>query len=97
MNLKNILVSPIVTEKSSQQMDKGRYVFKVLPEVSKNQLKVAVEQAFGVKVRQVWSSNMLGKVKRVGNSRRLTNRNDWKKMTVQLDKDQKIALFEAEK
>jgi len=97
MNIKDALISPIVTEKSSGLIEKGRYAFKVGSGVNKNQARQAIENSYGVKVKQIWSLNMSGKSHRIGNTRKTAVKSNWKKVIVQLDKDQKIELFEGGK
>jgi large subunit ribosomal protein L23 len=79
----NILLSPIVSEKSSiaSDVDK-RFVFKVQKVANKKQIKIAVERMFDVKVDKVQVLNVHGKVKRFG--RVLGKRSDWKKAYVKL-------------
>ncbi len=79
----NILLSPVVTEKSTLVGESSnQYVFKVLKDANKSEIKNAVEQLFSVKVDSVQVLNMKGKVKRFG--QRLGKRNDTKKAYVRL-------------
>ena len=62
-----VVVRPVVTEKSSAAyQDRGEYTFQVHPEASKPQIRQAIETLFGVKVTGVWTSNVRGKEKRMG-------------------------------
>ncbi|MDR3068451.1 MAG: 50S ribosomal protein L23 [Cellulomonas sp.] len=60
----DILVAPIVSEKSYGLLDEGKYTFLVDPRANKTEIKVAVEQVFGVKVESVNTINRQGKSRR---------------------------------
>ena len=84
-----ILKEPRVTEKSTMVGENhGQYVFKVIPDATKPEIKKAVETLFGVKVESVRVLNMKGKTKRFG--RREGRRGDWKKAYVSLAEGQEI-------
>jgi len=61
---RDITLAPIVSEKSYGLLESGRYTFLVHPDANKTQVKIAVEQIFGVKVTAVNTMNRLGKRKR---------------------------------
>ena len=85
----NILLAPVVTEKSTMVGESSnQYVFKVLADASKGEIKNAVEKLFNVKVDSVQVLNMKGKVKRFG--QRLGRRNDSKKAYVRLQAGNEI-------
>ena len=87
------IVRPIVTEKSSTAyQDRGEYTFEVHPEASKQAIRQAIEQLFGVKVTGVWTSNARGKTRRVGKTS--GRRPNWKKAIVKLREGDSIAIFE---
>ena len=87
----DIIIKPIVTEKSMDQLADRKYTFKVANGANKIQIKKAVEEIFGVKVESVTTANVLGKVKRMGaNSGK---RADWKKAVVKLTADSKTIEF----
>ena len=93
--LMNILLAPIVSEKSSRIADTNRqYAFKVMKSASKPDVKKAVELMFDVKVDSVQVSNMRGKVKAHGRS--LGRRSDWKKAYVTLSEGHDIDFTGAE-
>jgi large subunit ribosomal protein L23 len=82
-NLANILMSPIVSEKSTIAAEtSNQFVFKVQKVATKLEIKKAVELMFDVKVDSVQVLNVKGKVKRFGRS--LGKRSDWKKAYVKL-------------
>ena len=88
-----IIRRPLVTEKSTQQKESGRqYVFEVDPNANKVEIQHAVEHLFKVKVQEVRTLNVLGKLKRLG--RRYGKRPDWKKATVTLKEGFRIDFFE---
>ena len=88
-----IIRRPLVTEKSTRQKEEGRqYVFEVHRDANKIEIQSAVEQLFKVKVLQVRTSNILGKVKRLG--RRYGKRPDWKKAIITLKEGDRIDFFE---
>ena len=81
--LANILVAPIVSEKSTNAAENSnQFVFKVQKVATKLEVKKAVELMFDVEVDAVQVLNVKGKVKRFG--RTLGKRSDWKKAYVKL-------------
>jgi large subunit ribosomal protein L23 len=88
-----VIRRPMVTEKSTRQKEESRqYVFKVHRDANKIEIQSAVERLFKVKVLQVRTSNVLGKVKRLG--KRYGKRPDWKKAIVTLKEGDRIDFFE---
>ncbi len=63
-NPRDIILRPVVTEKSSVLMDEGKYTFEVDPRANKTEIKIAIEQIFGVKVEKVATQNRQGKAYR---------------------------------
>ena len=61
---RDVLVAPVVSEKSYGLLDEGKYTFLVDPRANKTEIKIAVEQVFGVKVASVNTINRKGKLKR---------------------------------
>lgn len=92
--LHDILVRPIVTEKSSRQMaSDNTYVFEVGVRANKIQIKHAIEQVFGVTVEDVRTVNVRGKTKRFG--RFFGKRPNWKKAYVRLADGDSLNFYEA--
>ena len=91
--LNQVIKRPIVTEKSLQNQEKGKYTFEVNLRATKSQIKTAIEKLFAVKVKKVWVAKMAGKSKRVGKKRQLKKLADRKKAIIKL-KSGKITLFE---
>jgi large subunit ribosomal protein L23 len=88
-----IIRRPLVTEKSTQQKEgSNQYVFEVQKNANKIEIQSAVERLFKVKVLQVRTVNVLGKLKRLG--RKYGKRPDWKKAIVTLKEGDRIDFFE---
>jgi large subunit ribosomal protein L23 len=93
MNEYDIILRPIITEKSTLVKDTGnQYVFEVARSANKIEIRKAVEKLFKVKVVDVHVANMEGKKKRLG--RFHGKRSDWKKAIVKLSPKDKITIFE---
>ena len=78
-----IIVAPVVTEKSNDELQEGKYTFKVNKNATKVEIAKAIEKLFGVKVLKVNTMNVNGKSKRVGYHTGKTS--DWKKAIVTID------------
>ena len=78
-----VIIKPIVTEKSSSGLSEGKYTFKVAKKATKIQIANAVEALFNVKVLNVNTITVKGKEKRVGAN--TGRRPDWKKAIVTID------------
>ena len=88
-----IIISPLVTEKSTIQREgQNQYSFKVDKGANKIEIREAVERLFKVKVEEVRTAMMRGKIKRLG--RRFGKRPDWKKAIVTLKEGDRIDFFE---
>jgi len=83
MKPEEIIVRPIVTEKSNTDLQFGKYTFEVNKNATKVQIAHAVEKLFDVKVLKVNTISVKGKAKRVGVHRGMTS--DWKKAIVTID------------
>jgi large subunit ribosomal protein L23 len=92
MDPRQVIVRPVVSEKSYALMGEGKYTFRVHDRAHKLQIAQAVEEIFEVKVRAVRTSKVKSKPKRRGlNSGRSRS---WKKAIVQLAPGERIELFE---
>ena len=91
MTSHDIIIKPIVSEKSMDQLADRKYTFKVAPNANKIEIKRAVEEIFGVEVEKVTTANVLGKVKRMGATS--GKRADWKKAVVKLTENSKTIEF----
>ena len=91
MNKYDIIIRPIISEKSMDQSADKKYTFQVALSANKIEIKKAVEEIFGVKVEKVTTCRVLGKVKRMGATS--GKRADWKKAIVKLTADSKTIEF----
>ena len=87
-----VLLSPVVSEKSYSLIEDRKYSFKVHPDAHKTQIRQAVEQLFEVRVQDVKVLKVQPKPKRRGLSR--GTRPGWKKAIVQLREGESIEIFE---
>ena len=78
-----IIIAPVVTEKSNDELQEGKYTFKVNKKATKVEIAKAVEKLFEVKVLKVNTISVKGKEKRVGAHKGMTS--DWKKAIVTID------------
>ena len=89
----DIIIRPIITEKSMEAIEEKKYVFEVAPSANKIEIRKAIETIFGVKVQSVNTVKVQGKTKRMGVH--VGKRSDMKKAYIQLTADSKaIELFE---
>lgn len=96
MDLYNVLISPIITEKSNTTAEKfEQVVFRVTPSATKTDIKQAFELAFESKVSKVSVLTVKGKTKRFGRS--TGKRVDWKKAYICLEAGQKFDLASHQK
>ena len=91
---RDIIVSPVVSEKSYALMEEGVYTFKVHPDASKPQIRDAVQEIFGVKVANVNTLNRPGKRKRNRRTFTYGKRPDTKRALVTLVEGDSIDLFQ---
>ena len=89
-NYRDIIIAPVITEKSALLEQEGKYVFKVDTEANKVQIKQAIEKIFNVKVESVSTMNSHPKKKRVGKYTGMTNK--YKKAIVKLAKGSTISF-----
>lgn len=93
-NPRDIIKSPIITERSSEMMADKKYVFEVEIRANKTEIKQAIEQIFKVKVTKVNTLRMPAKPKRYGRYSGYTS--EWKKAIVTLSADSKeLEFFES--
>lgn len=91
MNPHDIILRPVITEKSMQQLADNKYTFLVHPRANKLQIKKAVEEIFKVRVKKVNTVRVRGKLRRVG---RFAGRQpDAKKAIVTLAEGHRIKEF----
>jgi large subunit ribosomal protein L23 len=92
MDPRNVLIRPVVSEKSYALIGEGKYTFRVADRAHKTQIAHAVEEIFDVSVDTVRTSKVRAKPKRRGLSKGKTR--GWKKAVVQLAPGERIELFE---
>ena len=91
MNARDIILAPVITEKSVAAMADKKYTFRVGDGSNKIEIAKAVEEIFGVKVAKVNTISMKGKKRRMGRFEGYTS--DWKKAVVTLTEDSKTIEF----
>ena len=92
MTAYDIVIRPVITERSMNSVADKKYVFEVAPSAGKVEIKKAVEEIFGVKVAAVNTLTVPGKEKRMGAGRPGMTKT-WKKAYVQLTPDSKTIEF----
>ena len=92
MDARDILVRPLITERTTQLMAEGKYVFVVAKAANKIEIAKAVSEIFKVKVAKVNTVNVIGKIKRMGRTQ--GKRPDYKKAIVKLAPGETIEFFE---
>ena len=89
----DIVIRPIVTERSMRDMEQNKYTFVVDKKANKIEIKKAVEELFDVKVERVNIVNYMGKMRRMG--RNIGRKASWRKAFVKLaEGSKKIEFFE---
>lgn len=90
----DIIIRPILSEKSYDGIPSKNYTFQVAKKATKTEIKIAVQEIFGVKVERVNTLNVQGKLKRMGKNEGRTS--SYKKAFVKLTEDSKaIEFFES--
>jgi large subunit ribosomal protein L23 len=88
---RDVLLAPVVSEKSYSLLDENKYTFLVAPDANKTEIKIAVEKIFNVKVTSVNTLNRPGKTRRT--SVGLGKRKDTKRAIVSLAEGYRIDIF----
>jgi large subunit ribosomal protein L23 len=91
MNAHDVIIRPIVSEKSYDLMAQNRYTFEVHRDARKEQIANAIEEIFGVRVEKVNTMNVSGKPRRLRYNKGLSR--SWKKAIVTLKAGDTIDLF----
>ena len=92
MDASQVIIRPVVSEKSYALATVGKYTFRVHPDAHKTQIKQAIEQLFDVLVTDVRTSSVPSKPKRRGYTAGRTRA--WKKAVVQVGEGQTIPIFQ---
>ena len=90
---RDIVLRPVISEKSYDMIEHNRYTFEVAKTASKPQIADAVREIFGVTVTKVNTMNVTGKPRRVRVAKGKTR--DWKKAVVSLKEGDSIEFFQA--
>ena len=90
---RDIILRPVVSEKSYALLDQNVYTFIVAPDANKIEIKQAVESIFNVKVRRISTLNRKGKRKRNRRTNTFGKRSDTKRAIVALAADDRIDIF----
>ena len=90
-NPRDVLLAPVISEKSYGLLDENKYTFIVRPDANKTQIKIAVEQVFNVTVLDVNTLNRQGKRKRTRSG--FGRRKDTKRAIVSLAPGDRIEIF----
>lgn len=94
MNINDVVVSPIISEKSTKDATLNKFTFRVAMKTHKGLIRAAIEDKFKVNVLRVSTNIVKGKKVRVGLRRIEIEKSPWKKATVTLKAGQKIAIFD---
>jgi len=95
-NARQIIIRPVVSEKSYALLDQGVYTFVVAPGTNKTEIRLAIEEIFGVQVVKVNTLNRPGKRKRNRKQPTFGKRADTKRAIVTLAEGQSIPIFEGD-
>lgn len=91
MDARDVILAPVITEKSVSVLPEKKYTFRVAKNTNKIEIAKAVEEIFGVKVAKVNTISMKGTKRRMGRFEGYTS--DWKKAVVTLTADSKTIEF----
>ncbi len=92
IHLEDIILRPILSEKTWRGMEEGKYTFEVSPAAGKSEIRTAVEGLFGVKVARVWVMNRSGKPRRTRLDRRHGRTRGERRAVVKLAPGHKIDI-----
>ena len=94
MNARQVVIRPVISEKSYALLAAGKYTFRIHERANKTQVRQAIEEIFGVRVTGVRTAWVKAKPKRRGYS--TGSRRRWKKAVVTLHPEDSIELFEGQ-
>lgn len=96
MNTTDVIIKPLISEKSVKQAEKGSYTFAVVRSANKKEIREAVHKTFNVDVTAIMTMTVKPGRKRVGVRRMEVDVSAWKKAIVSLKEGQKIDIFNLE-
>ncbi len=94
MNSNNIIIQPVISEKSTEMIEHNKYVFKVPVTANKLVVSQAIKEIFGVKPKKINLMMVRGKTKKLKN--KAGKKSAWKKAIVTLRAGDKIEIFEGQ-
>lgn len=96
MSSLNIIISPVISEKSMSDAGRGKYTFKVIKNADKKAIRKAIEEKFKVNVLDVSTVTIKGRKRAIRTKTRNIEiiKSPFKKAIVKLAKDQKISIFD---
>lgn len=94
MDLQDVIIRPVISERSMKDAAAGKFTFAVLQKATKKDVKSAVAKAFAVNVVGVATTRVKGKKKRYGQRRTQTQLPSWKRAVVKLKTGEKIPVFD---
>lgn len=94
MNASDIILGPIISEKSMDAASKGKFTFRVSKNATKKDIKKAIEEKFKVNVTKIGTTIVKDRKKRMGAKRIEAFKNDYKKALLTLKEGQKIPIFD---
>jgi large subunit ribosomal protein L23 len=94
VNARSVIIRPVISEKSYALLAANKYTFRVHERANKTQVRQAIEEIFGVRVRDVQTVNVKPKPKRRGWT--AGKRRQWKKAVVTLHPEDSLELFEGQ-
>jgi large subunit ribosomal protein L23 len=97
MRLNNVVIKPLITEKSVNKASDNRYTFKVDLKASKHSVANEIKRMYNVDVIDVKTMVMPGKQRRILKTRLYSKTNNWKKAVVKVKDGQSIDVFPKEK
>ncbi|PRZ42025.1 LSU ribosomal protein L23P [Antricoccus suffuscus] len=90
-NPRDVVLAPVISEKSYGLLEENKYTFLIRPDANKTQIKIAVQEIFGVKVLAVNTANRQGKTKRTRYG--IGKRKDTKRAIVTVAEGDRIEIF----
>ena len=97
MDQTQLLIKPVISEKSMSEANRGRFTFAVLKTATKSQIRQAIESQFKVNVISLTTQIVKGKRRKLGKRRIKTVLSSFKKAMAQLKEGQHIDMFEVQK
>ena len=94
MDVNDVIIAPIISEKSMRDVSSNKFTFRVAKQANKGIIKKAIEDKFKVNALRISTSIVKGKKSRFGTRRIEVLQSSWKKAVIKLRQGQKIGLFD---